>query len=158
MSMQRPVAAARRLETMLGAPYLPGGQAPRPAEEALAPFKAGLEGELEPGDLARCEAFGAARALFEGRYYWEAHDVFEAVWIRLPPASAERMLVAGLIQLANAGLKGRMGKPGAARRILALADRALGEAARRLPGGGHGLPAVEVAALRRQAAREEAQE
>ena len=46
----------------------------------------------------------------------------------LPPASAERHLLQGLIQLANAGLKARMGRRAAALRILDLADAAFREA------------------------------
>lgn len=140
-----------------GPPHIPG-RTPRPPEAAFAPFKAALGADLTPDDLAKSSAFSAAFDLFARRYYWEAHEMFEAVWIRLPPAGAERVLLRGLIQLANAGLKARMGRRAAAERILGLADAALAEAARRLPGVGMGLTARGIAALRRQAVGEEARE
>ena len=59
----------------------------------------------------------------------------------LPPASAERHLLQGLIQLANGGLKARMGRENAARRIAALRSR---NSTRRRAGRGRaagGLPA-----------------
>lgn len=142
---------------LLGGPHLPG-RTPRPPEVAFTPLKAALEGVCDPGALAASAAFRAARELFEARCYWEAHELFEAVWMRLPPAGAERVLLRGLIQLANAGLKARMGRAAAAARILGLADAALAEAGGRLPGGGMGLSPRDIAASRRQAAGEEARE
>ena len=163
MSAPRPVArpgaatGAGPVASLPGAPHLPG-RTPRPPEAAFAPFKAALEAGLEPGNLAGCAAFRAGQELFSDRYYWEAHELFEAVWIRLPPASAERVLLRGLIQLANAGLKRRMGRAAAAGRVLALADAALEEAARRMPGGQQGLPPTRIAGFRRQAAGETVEE
>lgn len=138
---------------LVGGPHLPG-LTPRPPEAAFAPLKAALAGADDADELAASGAFGAAQRLFMRRYYWEAHEMFEAVWMRLPPASAERVLLRGLIQLANAGLKARMGRERAAARILALADAALAEAAARAPAGAMGLAPGAIAAFRRQAAGE----
>ncbi|WP_111734522.1 DUF309 domain-containing protein [Roseovarius amoyensis] len=138
---------------LVGGPHLPG-RTPRPPEAAFAPLKAALEGADDPAALAASAAFGAALRLFERRYYWEAHEMFEAVWIRLPPASAERVLLRGLIQLSNAGLKARMGRGRATARILALADADLAEVAARAPAGAMGLTPGALAALRCQAAGE----
>lgn len=135
---------------LLCEPHLPG-RTPRPPEDAFAPLKAALGEGGAPAALAGSAAFAAALDLFARRYYWEAHELFEAVWVRLPPASAERVLLRGVIQLANAGLKARMGRAAAARRILDLADAALAEAARRRPGGALGLASERIAALRAQA-------
>lgn len=105
-------------------PYFPG-RTPRPDEALFAPLKEGAEaGVTSP-------AFTGGLGAFEARYYWEAHELWEAVWMALPPASAEKLWLQGVIQLANAGLKARMGRMAAARRCLALADTALTEAARR---------------------------
>lgn len=142
---------------LVGGPHLPG-RTPRPPEAVFAPLKAALAGADDPGELAASGAFGAAQRLFARRYYWEAHEMFEAVWMRLPPASAERVLLRGLIQLANAGLKARMGRGRAAARILALADAALAEAAMRAPKGAMGLTPDTIAGLRRQAAGERGDE
>lgn len=51
-------------------------------------------------------------------YFWEAHEVWEAVWLATAPNSEERHLLAGLIQLANACLKLEMAQPKAALRLL----------------------------------------
>lgn len=100
-------------------PYLPG-RTDRPGPEWFAPQRG-------PG------AFAAGFEAFERGYFWEAHELWEPVWMAQPPASAERALLRGLIQLANAGLKRRMGRDAAAVRILALADAALSEALARGP-------------------------
>lgn len=38
-------------------------------------------------------------------YFWECHEVLEAVWLALPDPSSERHMVQAVIQLANARLK-----------------------------------------------------
>ena len=54
--------------------------------------------------------------LYAAGYFWEAHEVWEPVWMACAPNSRERQLTAGLIQLANACLKLEMGRLNAARR------------------------------------------
>ena len=121
-----------RLFVLPPAPHQPG-RTPRPEDALFAPLKAGLSSELSSEDFAASDAFRGGLEAFEAGYFWEAHELWEAVWICLPPASAERQLLQGLIQLANAGLKNGMGQTSAAERILSLADAALSEAARRRP-------------------------
>ncbi|MGG7567824.1 DUF309 domain-containing protein [Rhodovulum sp. DZ06] len=129
------------------APHLPG-RTPRPPEALFAALTEAVpEG---PGALL-APAFAAGREAFARRYYWEAHELWEAVWMALPPASAEKLALRGLIGLANAGLKGRMDRGAAAARILARAEAELTEAASRgaaLPG----LDGAALAAMRAQAA------
>ena len=108
-------------------PYLPG-QTERPDEAIFEPLKEGLAPGVAPDDLAQSAAFLGGQEAFAQGYFWEAHELWEAVWMVLPPASAERHLLQGLIQLANGGLKARMGRENAARRIAALAEAALREA------------------------------
>lgn len=134
-------------------PHLPG-RTPRPPDAIFEPLKATLDQGLSPRAMAESPAFVGGLAAFSHRYYWEAHELWEAVWIRLPPASAERCLMRGLIQLANAGLKGRMGRAAAASRILGLADTALAEAAHRARAPLMGLDCQRLHALRAQAAAE----
>ncbi|MCB1391489.1 MAG: DUF309 domain-containing protein [Rhodobacteraceae bacterium] len=107
-------------------PHLPG-RTPRPDPALFAPLLAGVQGS-DAAALSGGAAFRAGFDAFAAGYYWEAHEFWEPVWAALPPASAERHLLRGLIQLANAGLKRRMDRPGAARRILQLAESALDEA------------------------------
>lgn len=83
---------------------------------------------MTPAQLANCVTFSAGFEAFDAGYFWEAHEIWEPVWMALPPASRERHLLQGVIQLANAALKRAMGKTSACKRILDLADRALTEA------------------------------
>lgn len=62
-------------------------------------------------------------AFLRDEFYWEAHEVLEAVWVECPKNSVSQVLVQSLIQLANAGLKLRMDRPKAAERLIAMADR-----------------------------------
>ena len=55
--------------------------------------------------------------LFDHRYYWEAHEVWEAVWKSVPEGS-ERQLLQGLIQLAASTLKHHLGQPRPCARLL----------------------------------------
>lgn len=132
-------------------PHLPG-ITPRPSEAIFAGPKALVAADLAAAPLGECGAFRYGRAAFVAGYYWEAHELWEAVWAHLPPAAPERLFLAAMIQFANAGLKRRMGRDRAADRILVRADAALGEAMLRLPKAVLGSCAAEAAALRRQAA------
>ncbi|MCB1421071.1 MAG: DUF309 domain-containing protein [Nitratireductor sp.] len=63
------------------------------------------------------------RLIGEG-YYWEAHEVLEAVWMNAAPNSREKALVQALIHGANARLKRKLGKSNAALRLVALSTEA----------------------------------
>ena len=60
-------------------------------------------------------------------YFWEAHEVWEPVWLATAPNSRERHLLAALIQLANACLKLEMAQPRAALRLLLVSQDHLAE-------------------------------
>lgn len=60
-------------------------------------------------------------------YFWEAHEVWEPVWLATAPNSQERHLLAALIQFANACLKLEMGQPKAAVRLLQASQDHLAE-------------------------------
>ena len=86
--------------------------------------------------------------LFDHRYYWEAHEVWEAIWHCVPRGDPFHGLLQGLIQAAAFALKRHMGHEEAAARLLSRAERRLREAA--APGAvqrGVDLPAT-IAALR----------
>jgi uncharacterized protein len=57
--------------------------------------------------------------LFEHRYWWEAHEAWEAVWHQVPRGSPYSELLQGLIQIGAALLKAHMGSERAAGRLLA---------------------------------------
>lgn len=66
--------------------------------------------------------------LMKEQYFWEAHEVLERVWMNAPPNSRERHLVQGVIHIANAALKLKMERPGAAKRLSVLAQECIGQA------------------------------
>lgn len=66
--------------------------------------------------------------LFAAGYYWEAHEVWEALWKRLPEDSVQRRLVQGWIKLAAAGVKCLEGNSNGAVRHARRAAELLGEA------------------------------
>lgn len=55
--------------------------------------------------------------LFNFGYWWESHEVFEALWHACGPPTPEGRFFQGLVQLAAAHLKRRMGNPAAASRL-----------------------------------------
>ena len=122
--------------------YVPG-QSPRHAEGAFDRFK-----DVRPGQaidvLAASHAWTAGRTFLAHGQYWEAHEVLEALWLACPPNSAERLGVQGVIQLANAGLKARMGRKAAALRLLDRARALAGEARARRARGALSLDPAEA--------------
>lgn len=99
--------------------YIPG-QTKRHAEEAFVTLKQSVRPGSSVTELARSDAFLAGLYFYEVGYYWETHEVLEAVWIGLTDFPAERRFVQGLIQLANGYLKLGMGFPKAAKRLLKM--------------------------------------
>lgn len=71
--------------------------------------------------------------LFDQRFYWEAHEVLEALWHFAPRGSADAALLQGLIQAAAALLKRHLGQPRAAERLLERAQARLADAAKHGP-------------------------
>ena len=61
-------------------------------------------------------------------FHWEAHEVWEPVWMGCAANTRERALMQGLIQLTNACLKLRMGRTKACDRLIGIARGHLSEA------------------------------
>jgi len=80
---------------------------------------------MSPAELAESDAWRAGWHYLETGFFWEAHELFEPVWMALPPNSRERAFVQGAIQIANAALKARMGLPRAVLRLCDMAGRHL---------------------------------
>lgn len=97
-------------------PYVPGQTARHP-EDWFDPIKASLTDAIAPQDLHKTEAFQTGLFYLHHGYFWECHEVLEAVWLRCPDPSPEREMTQALIQLANARLKQAMGKPRAVMRL-----------------------------------------
>lgn len=101
--------------------HVPGLNARHP-EDWFDHIKASVTDETPIELLGQTEAWLVGLSYFHDGYFWECHEVLEAVWMRAPDPSPERALIQAMIQLANARLKIRMGKPNAARRLCAMVD------------------------------------
>lgn len=111
------------------APYIPG-QTPRHPEGLFDTIRDTARPGMSEGALAVCDAMRAGLVYLDERLFWEAHEVLEPVWMACPPNSVARQASQALIQIANARLKLRMGRPAAAARILAMAKGHLTEVQR----------------------------
>jgi uncharacterized protein len=101
--------------------HVPGLNARHP-EDWFDHIKASVTDEMPIELLGQTEAWQVGLSYFHDEYFWECHEVLEAVWMRAPDPSPERALIQAMIQLANARLKIRMEKPNAARRLCAMVD------------------------------------
>lgn len=100
----------------LAEPYVPG-LTERPEQGRYDTIRDTAQPGMTPEALAQCDAFRTGLHYLHNGWFWEAHEVLEPVWMACPPNSRERALCRALIQLANARLKARMGKPQAAARL-----------------------------------------
>lgn len=127
--------------------YVPG-QAPHPRRDKGGHSYGRPEPRArraDPAEWRRDEVYLTGVDLFNLGFYWESHEAFEALW-RAASGPPERDFFQGVIQLAAASLKHRMGAERAAR---ALAERALA----RLGGVPSPYRGLDVAALRARAQR-----
>ena len=81
----------------------------------------------DPAQWRENQTYRYGWSLFEAGFYWEAHEVWEPVWLASRPNSLEKTLLKAAIQLANAKLKAAMGKRNAARRLFEEAGGLAGE-------------------------------
>jgi predicted metal-dependent hydrolase len=99
-----------------------------------APDREPLESakELVPLRFEQCvPAFDPALqyglALHDAGLFWEAHEIWEAVWKAAPMNGRDRLALRALIQIANAGLKQRQARARAAARLIDEAKTLLAE-------------------------------
>ncbi|WP_238365099.1 DUF309 domain-containing protein [Mesobacterium pallidum] len=144
-------------EGLPGHAYIPG-QTPRHPEGAFDALRATARPGMPAADLIASPAWRAGLRFDAAGFHWEAHEVMESVWLALPPNSTERRVVQAAIQLANARLKLRMGRPEACLRLIALVAKLV--VADRVPAGRliamglpPGWPAQDLAELRDRANR-----
>jgi hypothetical protein len=110
--------------------------------ERLRPATENVPDRIAPAALPDQLAFRYGVDLYNTAFYWEAHEVWEPVWMALPPNSRERSACQALIQAANALLKLRFGRARAFGRLAAEVARHAGEAT-----AGEGqLPGLEMRA------------
>ena len=97
------------------------GQTPRHPEGAFDALTATARAGMTAAELAESDAWKAGWQFLQTGFCWEAHELFEPVWMALPPNSRERAFVQAAIQIANAALKARMGRPRAVLRLCEIA-------------------------------------
>ena len=112
--------------------YVPGVTKRHP-EGAFDALRETVWPGMSSREIATSHAFRDGLRYLDSGYYWEAHELLEAVWQVCAEGSSERFFVQALIQSANAALKRSMGQPKAARRLTDVA-RAQFLAARHLGG------------------------
>lgn len=104
------------------------GQVARADFERLRPIADAVAEMIDPDTLLGAPAFRFGADLFNAGFFWEAHEVWEPVWMALPPNSRARTACRALIQAANACLKLRFGRLKAFARLAEEVDRLTGEA------------------------------
>lgn len=97
--------------------YVPG-ETDEADQDTLWQAKALVPSRFRDFVPARHPALRYGIALNDSGYFWESQEVFEAVWAAAPQGGRERILLRACIQVANANLRLRMGKPRAAARLL----------------------------------------
>src|SRR6202171_6188085 len=98
--------------------YVPGESADAEADhDTLWHAKALVPSRFRDYVPARHPALRYGIALNDAGYFWESHEVLEAVWAAAPQGGRERILLRACIQIANANLRLRMNKPRAAVRL-----------------------------------------
>ena len=128
--------------------YVPGVEA-EADHETLAMAKALVPARFNGFVPARHPALRYGLGLNDTGFFWESHEILEAVWAAAPQGGRERILLRACIQIANANLKLRMGRFHAASRLFGEALAELDElGVRKAAGTGGGFAdAFPTAAL-----------
>jgi hypothetical protein len=133
--------------------YIPGVEA-EADHETLAMAKALVPARFNGFVPARHPALRYGLGLNDAGFFWESHEILEAVWAAAPQGGRERILLRACIQIANANLKLRMGRFHAASRLFGEALAELDELGVRkaaVAGGGFAdaFPTAALAGLLR---------
>ncbi|MDU8943133.1 DUF309 domain-containing protein [Ovoidimarina sediminis] len=107
--------------------YVPG-RTPRHDEAMFADVRSTVRRGMTEEDLAVSAAWSTGLDLYDQGFFWECHEVLEAVWMAAHQNSRARFVAQAVIQLANARLKLAMGRVNAARRLADIAAAHLAEA------------------------------
>ncbi|WP_375411852.1 DUF309 domain-containing protein [uncultured Bradyrhizobium sp.] len=136
--MSIPPSAAANL-TLPRWAYVPGVET-EADHDTLAMAKALVPARFNGFVPARHPALRYGLGLNDCGFFWESHEILEAVWAAAPQGGRERILLRACIQIANANLKLRMGKPHAAARLFGEALAELNElGVRKATGRGDGF-------------------
>ncbi|MBN9041907.1 MAG: hypothetical protein BGP05_08500 [Rhizobiales bacterium 62-47] len=93
----------------------------------LAPVKALVPTRFVGFVPAQHPALRYGLALNDAGFFWECHEILEAVWAAAPQGGRERILLRACIQVANGNLKLKMQRAHAAARLYAEALAGLDE-------------------------------
>ena len=156
--------------------YVPGHELPHPATDPRGHSYSAVHdqprgalntptpfGHVPPDPAFRRQTVAALLAadplwphaldLFNGGWYWEAHEAWESIWHALGRTTPEARFIQGLIHLAAAAVKIREGKPTGVARHTQRARELLGGSraapvggALPEPSGGHGESPDDAAA------------
>src|ERR1700742_3145011 len=96
--------------------YVPGVET-EADHETLAMAKALVPARFNGFVPARHPALRCGLGLNDSGFFWESHEILEAVWAAAPQGGRERILLRACIQIADANLKLRMGKTHATARL-----------------------------------------
>lgn len=124
-----------RLDVPMPATHHRPGSGSKPDLSPLEAVKALVPERTEAANWRANQPYLYGIALFEAGFYWEAHEVWEPVWLNAAPNSADRHLLQALIQYANAALKRDMGRERAAQRLFAETARHLSRVPQPSAGG-----------------------
>ncbi len=114
--------------------YVPG-QTPHPISDAAGHMhgEQAEPAELDVENWQRCTTYLRGIDLFNHGYYWEAHEVWEALWHAAGRRGPVADFLKGLIKLAAAGVKSlegsMIGRQRHARRAAELLELAANESA-----------------------------
>src|ERR1700716_301058 len=133
--------------------YVPGVES-EADHDTLAMAKALVPARFDGFVPARHPALRYGLGLNDCGFFWESHEILEAVWAAAPQGGRERILLRACIQIANANLKLRMDKFYAASRLFGEALAELNDlSVRKAIGAGGGFadasPTAALAGLLR---------
>lgn len=99
----------------LSHPYVPGVNERHP-ENAFDDLKADITEGMSESEMGDSLAWHAAQEYRAEGYFWECHEVLEPLWMAAEIGPVRSYLQA-VIQMANAQLKAKMGRPKAVLRL-----------------------------------------
>jgi uncharacterized protein len=111
----------------LGEPFMPG-TGHEPPRVHFEDIKLTIPNRVDADSLQASPALDFARQLYTARYFWEAHEVLDALARAALPNGKPHHMLQGLMLLASACLKVRQRQPNAAARIVRDAERHLAAA------------------------------
>ena len=100
--------------------YLPG-QTERHPEALFDEIKSACDG-LDYSEFRNTATFDCACGFLQDGFYWESHEVFEALWLACLNGSTEKTLIHELLQIGNMHLKRRTGRKNAVMQLKGMAE------------------------------------